>query len=207
MPLKITTSAETTIRPWPNKRQLNSIAWRPRQRHVLRRLLPTKIVTSDRQKMQNKTVIVSTDSAWTFRLARRWCRSMQWHPWPTSHSWAKSTLTLFAPTDLRAVHTASRLNFIVIHCLCFRLGHRTVLELHAVSPNKLPLISSSMLDRSPDCLLTWRVTKQRDSFKTRLTDSYFQFVATPAESDRVTTDTQFLSCSLAGRKCWKWWNR
>ena len=33
---------------------------------------------------------------------------------------------------------------------------------------------------------------QRDSSKTRLTDSYFQFVATPAESDWVTTDTQFL---------------
>ena len=33
---------------------------------------------------------------------------------------------------------------------------------------------------------------QRDSSKMRLTDSYFQFVATPAESDRVTTDTEFL---------------
>ena len=32
-------------------------------------------------------------------------------------------------------------------------------------------------------------------------DSYFQFVATSAESDQVTTDTQFLSCSLAGRRC------
>ena len=41
---------------------------------------------------------------------------------------------------------------------------------------------------------------QRDSSKTRLTDSYFQCFATPTESDRVTTDTEFLSCSLAGRE-------
>ena len=118
MPLKITTSAETTIRPWPNIRQRHSIVWRPRQRHVLRRLLPTNIVTSKRQKSQNK---LSTDSAWTFRLTS-W--SMQWHPWPTSHSLAKSKL--FAPTDLRVVHTESRLNFKVIRCLCFRLCRVTV---------------------------------------------------------------------------------
>ena len=112
---------------------------------------------------------------------------MQWHPWPTSHSWAKSTL--FAPTDLRAVHTASRLNFRVIHCLCFRLCQRTRIAC-CLAEQTLPLISSFMLDRSRDCLLTRRVTKQRDSFKTRLTDSHFQFVAAPAESDQVTTDTE-----------------
>ena len=39
---------------------------------------------------------------------------------------------------------------------------------------------------------------QRDSSKTRLTDRYFQFVATPAESDRVTTDTE-ISLLLASR--------
>ena len=147
---------------------------------------------------------MSTDSGWKFRLARRWCRSMQWHPWATSHSWAKSTL--FAPTDLRAVHTASRLNFRVIQCLCFRLCQRTRIAC-SLAEKTLPLISSFMLDRSRDCLLTRRVTKQRDSFNTMLTDSYFQFVATPAESDQVTTATEILSCSLAGRKCWKWWNR
>ena len=85
-----------------------------------------------------------------FRLARRWCRSMQcqWHPWPTSHSWAKSTL--FAPTNLRAVHTASRLNFRVIHCLCFRLCQRTRIAC-CLAEQTLPLVSSFMLDRSLDC--------------------------------------------------------
>ena len=40
---------------------------------------------------------------------------------------------------------------------------------------------------------------QCDLSKTRLTDSYFQFVATPAESDQVTTDTEILSGLLASR--------
>ena len=80
-----------------------------------------------------------------------------------------------------------------------------VVESHAVSPNKLSRSFCFHVWR--DCLLTRWVTMQRDSSKSRLSDSYFQFVATPAESDRVTTDTQFLSCSLAGRKCWKWSNR
>ena len=196
MPLKITTSAETTIRPWPNKRQRHSIAMASEAEACsFLRLLPTKIMTSKRKNE------LSTDSAWTFRLARRWCRSMQWHPWPTSHYWAKPKL--FAPVDLRAVHTESRLK--VIRCLCFRLCRRTRIAC-CLAEQTLPLISSFMLDRSRDCLLTRWVTMQRDSPKTRLTNSYFQFVATPAESDRVTTDTEFLSRSLAGRKCWKWWN-
>ena len=121
---------------------------------------------------------------------------MQWHPWPTSHSWAKSTL--FAPTDLRAVHTASRLNFRVIHCLCFRLCQRTRIAC-CLAEQTLPFISSFMLDRSRDCLLTRRVTKQRDSFKTRLTDSYFQFVATPADSDQVVNNWYRNSLLLASR--------
>ena len=64
--------------------------------------------------------------------------------------------------------TASRLNFRVIHCLCFRLCQRTQIA-GCLAEQTLPLISSFMLDRSCDRLLTRRVTKQRDSFKTRLT--------------------------------------
>ena len=46
---------------------------------------------------------------------------------------------------------------------------------------------------------------QRDLSKTRLTDSYFQFVATPAERDQVTTDTQDGSDGTDGTDSSKIW--
>ena len=197
MSLKITTSVETTVQPWPNKWQHHSITmawWNPRC------LLLTKIVISKRQKTVNWfSVNISFGQA---LMSIDAVTSLAHHG--ISHSWAKSKL--FVPADLGAVHTESSLNFIVIRGPCFRVCRRTRIAC-CLAEQTLPLISAFMLDRSRDCLLTRRVTMQRDSPKTRLTDSYFQFVATPAESDRVTTDTQFLSCSLAGRKCWKWWNR
>ena len=199
MPLKITTSAETTIRPWPNKRQRHSIAWHPRQRHVLLCLLPTQIVTSKRQKRQNNCQLIQRESFfWPGVDVDLWCSHIRGPPVIPGQS---------PNCSLRRTY-AARLNFKYLKSFAVSVSVCVdVLESHAVSPNKLTLVSAFMLDRSRDCLLTRWVTMQRDSSKTGLTDSYFQFVATPVESDRVTTDTEFLSCTLAGRKCWKWWNR